>query len=146
MSNYLHSGLPSPVAAADGLDRQFWDGLREEQLRLQRCHACRGWQWGPEFCCHHCRSFDMGYEATAAEGTIYSHQRVWHPVHPALADQGPYVIVLVELPTAGKVRMVGNLLGDPRQPLQIGAPVTGVFEHHNDHEPAFTLLHWKRRE
>jgi hypothetical protein len=41
------------------------------------------------------------------------------------------------------VRIVGNLIGDPQQPLTIGAPVTGVFEHHDDDEdPAYTLLQW----
>ena len=92
--------------------------------------------------CHRCHSFDLRYEETAAEGVIYSHQRVWHPVHPALAEQGPYVVVLVELPQADNVRLVGNLIGDPHQPLEIGAAVHGVFEHHDDDDPAHTLLQW----
>ena len=74
---------------------------------------------------------------------IYSWTRVWHPVHPALKDACPYVVVVVELPHAGKVRMLGNLLGDPRQEVVIGAPVQAVFEHHNDAEPAFTLVQWR---
>ena len=76
------------------------------------------------------------------EGIIYSYERVWHPVHPALKDQGPYLIVLVELPQADGVRLVGNLLGDPHRAVVIGAPVTAVFEHHRDAEPPFTLLQW----
>ena len=75
--------------------------------------------------------------------SIYSHQRVWHPVHPALKTQGPYVIVLVELPQADNVRLVGNLLGDPQQPLEIGAEVEGVFEQHTDADPPFALLQWR---
>jgi len=50
--------------------------------------------------------------------------------------------VLVELPQAGGVRIVGNLLGDPEQPLVIGAPVVGVFEHHRDADVPHTLLQW----
>ena len=79
-------------------------------------HAASGWQWGPEWFCHRCHSFDLRYEETPAEGVLYSHERVWHPVHPALAEQGPYIIALVELPHADNVRIVGNLLGDPEQP------------------------------
>ena len=75
----------------DGLDAPFWEGLDDDRLLLQRCNACDGWQWGPEWCCHRCHSFDLRYEETPAEGVIYSHERVWHPVHPALAEQGPYV-------------------------------------------------------
>jgi uncharacterized OB-fold protein len=140
---YLRPGLPAPRPMSDGLDAQFWEGLRNEQLLLQRCNNCNGWQWGPEFCCHRCRSFDLRYEETPAEGVIYSHERVWHPVHPALVEQGPYVVVLVELPQADGVRIVGNLLGDPRQALVIGAAVRGVFEHHPDAEPPHTLLQWE---
>lgn len=143
---YLAPGLPAPVPSPDGLDEPFWAGLREERLLLQRCRVCAGWQWGPEWCCHRCRSFDVTFEETPAEGVIYSHQRIHHPVHPALADQGPYVVVLVELPAAGGARMVGNLLGDPAQRLEIAAPVVGVYEHHTDHDPPFTLLQWRYRE
>lgn len=142
MSAYLLPGLPAPVPSGDGLDSPFWEGLANNQLLLQRCRACRTWLWGPEFICHHCHSDDLTFEETTLEGIIYSHERVWHPVHPALKDQGPYIVVLVELPQAGNVRIVGNLLGDPRQPISIGARVRGVFEHHVDATPAFTLLQW----
>ena len=142
--SYLLPGLPAPVSAPNGLDEPFWSGLRNNRLLLQGCSDCRGWQWGPEWICHRCRSFELSFEEVAPEGVIYSHQRVWHPVHNALQDQGPYIIVLVELPAADNVRIVGNLIGDPMQPLDIGAPIGGVFEHHDDAETPFTLLHWQR--
>ena len=141
--HYLPAGLPAPTPARDGLDRPYWEGLRDERLVVQRCADCGGWQWGPEWVCHRCGSFEMGWEETALDGLIHSHQRVWHPVHPALAEHGPYIVVLVELPAADGVRIVGNLLGDPHQPLEIGAPVRAEFEHHVDSDPAFTLLQWR---
>ena len=142
LAPYLRPGLPAPRPAADGLDAPFWEGLRAERLLLQRCHDCHRWQWGPEWVCHRCHSFDVRYEETAAEGLIYSHERVWHPVHPALREQGPYIVVLVELPHADGVRMVGNLVGDPHQPLTIGASVHGVYEHHDEAEVPHTLMQW----
>lgn len=140
-ANGLLPGLPAPRPTA--LDAPFWQGLREERLLLQRCNACGRFQWGPEWICHRCLSFDLGYAPVAPQGVIYSHERVWHPVHPALAARVPYVVVLVELPQADGVRLVGNLLGDPLQPLVIGAPVEGVFEHRTDGAPPFTLLQWR---
>jgi uncharacterized OB-fold protein len=77
-------------------------------------------------------------------GTIYSWERAWHPVHPALKDHGPYIVVLVELPEG--IRMLGNLLGDPRQVVTIGASVEAVFEPHDDDRVPFTLVHWKLAE
>ena len=53
-------------------------------------------------------------------------------------------VVFVELPEAGHVRMLGNLLGDPMQEVEIGAEVEGVFEHHEQSNPAYTLMQWRR--
>lgn len=142
---YLKPGLPQPVPSPDGLDAPFWGGLAEEQIRIQRCRGCGAWQWGPEWICHVCLSDDLGFEAVRGEGIVYSYERVWHPVHPALAEQGPYLVVLVALPHAGDVRLVGNLLGDPKQSVVIGASVTAVFEHHKSADPPFTLLQWAAR-
>ena len=139
---YLNPGLAQPKATP--LDEPYWQGLRENTLRVQQCQDCGGYQWGPEYICHHCHSEAVAFTEIAAEGVIYSYERVWHPVHPALAEQGPYIVVLVELPHAGDIRMVGNLLGDPQAPVVIGDKVRGVFEHHEDAEEAYTLLQWER--
>lgn len=80
----------------------------------------------------------------APRGRIFSWERVWHPVHPALKERGPYLVVLVELPEAGGVRMLGNLLGDAMQEVPIGARVEGIFEHHRATENPYSLLQWRR--
>ncbi len=139
----LPEGLPRPVPRPDGLDRPYWEGVRAHELLVQRCRACEGFQWGPEWICHRCLSFDVGYQRVEPRGRIYSWERVWHPVHPALRKAVPYVVVLVELPKAGGIRMVGNLIGDPRQPVRIGAPVEAEFEDHDVAEPPFTLVQWR---
>jgi uncharacterized OB-fold protein len=143
MRALLPEGLPRPVPEADGLSRPYWDAVRKNELWVQRCQRCRAWQWGPEWICHACLSFDVGWEQVEGRGRIYSWERAWHPVHPALRGSGPYVVVLVELPHAGSIRMVGNLVGDPRQDVTIGDNVEAVFEHHAGETP-FTLVQWKR--
>jgi hypothetical protein len=52
-------------------------------------------------------------------------------------------VVLVELPDADNVRMVGNLLGDPLQDIPIGAEVEAVFERHDEGEAPFALVQWR---
>lgn len=141
---YLPAGLPRPAPAPDGLDAPYWQGAAQDRLVVQRCRSCRTWQWGPEWICHACLSFDLGWEEVAPRGRIYAWERPWHPVHPALREHGPYIIVLVELPEAGNVRMIGNLLGDPRQEVPIGAEVEAVFEHHGDANPPYSLVQWRR--
>lgn len=141
--SYLPEGLPAPMPVADGLDAPYWRGIKENKLLVQRCKACKTWQWGPEWVCHKCHSFDIGWEEVAPTGRIYSWERAWHPVHGALKDHGPYIVVLVELPQAGNIRMIGNLLGDPKQDIKIGSDVSAVFEHHPNAKIPFTLVQWR---
>jgi hypothetical protein len=141
---YLPVGLPAPAPANDGLDKPYWEGTRAHKLMVQRCNQCKQYQWGPEQICNHCHSFDLGWAEVAGTGRIYSYERIWHPVHPALKERGPYLVVLIELPQAGNVRMVGNLLGDGRQEVIIGSAVEAVYEDHNeDLKNPFTLVQWK---
>ena len=145
-STYLPADLPIPVPESDGLSAPFWQGLREHRLLVQRCTKCHQWQFGPEWLCHHCLSFELTWQAVPPQGRIFSWERVWHPSHASLKGHTPYLVVLVELPQAGHVRMVGNLLGDPLQEVHIGEEVWGEFEPHDDADPPYTLLQWRLKD
>jgi uncharacterized protein len=140
---YLPNGLPIPVPEPNGLSAPYWEGLRREALMVQRNAKTGVYQFPPQWIAYDTQTFDVEWVEVEPKGVIYSWTRVWHPVHPALADACPYIVVVVELPHAGHVRMLGNLLGDPRQPVVIGADVECVFEHHPDAEPSFTLAQWR---
>ncbi len=141
-ATYLPAGLPAPLDD-EGVAAPYWNGLRQGVLRVQRCAACATWQFGGEWLCHHCHAWEPAWVEVEALGRIFSWERVWHPVHPALKTHGPYLAVVVELPNAGGLRMLGNLLGDPLQPVDIGAAVQGVFEHHVAADKPWSLLHWR---
>ena len=144
MSKYhLPEGMPIPVPENDDLSKPYWEGLRESKLMVQKCQVCGTYVRGPEWICHQCRSFDLAWEEVVEKGRIYSWERVWHPVHPALKGYGPNIVVLIQLPEAQNIRMIGNLLGDPEQKVPIGTEVEVVFEHHNDANPAYSLAHWR---
>ena len=141
---YLPIGMPAPVPEPDGLDKPYWEGTRRGELMAQRCNRCHAWQWGPEWICHACLATELGWARVDGRGVIYSWERAWHPVHPALRGRGPYIVVLVELPHAGGIRMIGNLLGDPQQEVAIGAAVEAVLEPHDEAAPPFTLVQWRK--
>ncbi|MGC2778972.1 MAG: zinc ribbon domain-containing protein [Bradyrhizobium sp.] len=143
MPNYLAGGLPIPVPEPDGLSKPYWNGLRENRLLVQRCSRCCTWQFGPEWICSVCHTFDPDWTEIEPRGCIFSWERVWHPSHALLRQHVPHVAVLVEIPHAGSIRMVGNLLGDPLQSVRIGAPVEGCFEHHPDGSRPYSLLQWR---
>ncbi len=138
----LPEGLPTPMPLPDGLDAPYWEANRRHELVAQRCQTCRGWQWTAEYLCHRCHSFDLTFEPIPGEARIYSWQRPWHPVHPALAEACPYVVVLVEFPDADGISMIGNLVDPPEGDLSIGDRVTPVFEDHEG-EPPYTLVQWR---
>ena len=103
--------------------RPYWEGTRAERAAAAALPRLRHLAVGPgvDLPPLPCPSTSTG-RRWRREGVIYSWERVWHPVHPALAGHGPYIVVLVELPHAGGVRMVGNLLGDPRQAVRSARP------------------------
>ena len=141
----LPQGLPAPSPARDGLEKPYWEGTLAHELRVQRCADCDTWRWGPEWICHACKSFATKWVAVEPTGRIFSWERVWHPVHRSLASALPYVVLLVELPHAGNVRMIGNLVGGGEPELvKIGAPVRAVFEDHpaTEKTEAYTLVQW----
>jgi uncharacterized OB-fold protein len=137
-NTYLPAGMPAPAPTGDQLDKEFWEGAKRHQLNIQRCAKCGVFQM-PEWICHACHSFDLKWERVSGRGVIHTWERVWHAAHPALKNSCPYLVVVVELPDAPGVRLVGNLLGDPMQTVEIGAAVKAVFE---DHPEGFTLIQW----
>ena len=106
---------------------------------IQRCRSCHAAQFPAEWVCHGCAGDDLEWTEVAPRGRVFSWERIWQPFHAALKTSCPYLVVLVELDDAPGVRMLGNLLGDPRQNVEIEAPVEAVFEQHGDH----ALVQWR---
>ncbi|NMO03705.1 DNA-binding protein [Gordonia sp. TBRC 11910] len=129
--------------AADGLDQPHWDGLRDGELRIQRCGECATWIWGPQWICAHCHTFSPGWESVEPTGVVYAWSRSHYPFIREYADRAPYVTVLVELPHAGGRRVLGMLL-DGDGGIHIGDEVTGEFQL--DEGAEWPLLRWRRTQ
>lgn len=142
-TTYLPPGLPAPIPHPTGLDRPYWEGALEGRLCVQRNPRTGLHQWPAQWIAHDDAGFDLEWVEVAPRGIIYSWTRAWHAVHPALKDAGPYIVVIVELPHAGGIRMLGNLLGDAHQTVEIGAPVEAVFERHENAGRPFALVQWR---
>ena len=142
MTNVLPPGLARPMPSPDGLDAPYWEGTRALELRVQRCATCGTFRWSPEWLCYVCHSFAVDWPRVEPTGVLFSFQRIWHAAAPALTDAGPYITVLVELPHAGGIRMLGNYAGASTDDLHIGTLMTAVFENHDTDEP-YTLVHWR---
>lgn len=105
----------------------FWDGCAAGELRVQRCRSCTRHYFYPRPSCPHCGSADTEWVTTQGTATLYSYV-VNHRPAPGFAEDGPYVIAVVQLPEG--VRMMSNLVNvdpDPEQ-LPLDLPLQVVFE------------------
>lgn len=136
--HYLPDGMPSPLIT--DLDRAFWEAARDGRLVVQACGDCGAAQFPPEEICNKCHSTNRTWREVRGEGRIFSWSRIWHPVHPALQGRGPYIAVVVRLDEEPSILMIGNLLGETNQAVEIGAPVRATYEDHG----AYGLIQWQR--
>ncbi|MFC9355950.1 Zn-ribbon domain-containing OB-fold protein [Rhodococcus sp. NPDC057014] len=126
----------------DGLDLPFWEGLRAGELRLQKCGECGLWIWGPRWMCGQCQTFDPEWVAVEQVGRVFSWSRTWHPFIPDLAEELPFITVLVELQHAGGRRVLGLLAENGDADITIGDAVTGIIQQPAD--SPWPLLRWQR--
>jgi uncharacterized OB-fold protein len=127
--------------SADGLDAPHWDGLRAGKLVLQHCRSCSTWVWAPRPICPACHSFDLGWDGVDPVGTVYSWTRTWQPFTPEATGHLPYVVVLVELPAAGRRRVIGVLAHADGRTVRIGKRVRGEIEQPPD-DRHWPLVRW----
>jgi len=119
-------GLPAPVPDLD--TQPFWDGCQEERFLVPECTACGTRRWPPGPMCPACQGTDTRWLEATGRGSVYSWLVVHHPVNPALADQVPYVVAMIDLEEG--VRVVGNVEGCEPDSVRAGTPVEVVFERH----------------
>ena len=105
-----------PVTDDD--NRFFWDGLRDGELRIQRCAACLTLRHPPGPMCPECGSLESDSVVSSGRGTVYSWVLSHHPAEP---DAEPRIVVLVALDEG--VRLVANLQGVPWTDVATGQAV-----------------------
>ena len=126
----------------DALNREWFTRGR---VSIQSCKACHEVQHPPEVVCLACGSDDFGWRESEGHGRIESFARVHHPVHPALADQTPYIVVVVSLDDIPGVHVIGNLSGASTTPVAIGQSVRAIFERVEDPElGTLQIPQWER--
>jgi uncharacterized OB-fold protein len=137
------------LPALDDDSRGFWEGCALGELRVQRCSACGHRQFPPRQQCPACRSFDLGWEVLSGRATVWSYVVPHPPLLAAYAELAPYNVIVVALDEEPGLRMVGNLVAGPGEPIDsvdpativIGEPVVVAFERVSDE---VTLPRWVR--
>lgn len=138
MSDLASPALPRPIPDDDS--EPFWAGCNDGRLMLQACPACGQLRYPPRPMCPRCNGLEVSWIEASGRGTVYSWIVPYHPVHPAVVNQVPYNVIIVEL--AEGPRMVSNLLETEPAEIVAGQPVEVVFERVSDR---LTLPKFRRR-
>jgi uncharacterized protein len=112
--------------------RPYWEATRRHELVIQRCADCQGWIWYPQTVCHHCNSWNLGWEPVSGTGSVYSFVVVRHGLHPWFEARLPFVTALVELDDAPGVRLTAEIVGCPPEDVLVGMNVVVSFEDVDD--------------
>lgn len=123
--------LPVPTETS----RPFWDGLRDEQVRIQRCSACSAWVFYPRSHCTSCLSPELVWTDVSGRGRLHTFTIARQPTAPQFADDVPQLLAVVELDE-------GPHLTTTLEPgdHEIGMAVEPVFDHVTDE---VTLLRYR---
>ena len=117
--------LPSP----DLDTMEFWEGCKAHELRAQRCAICGTFRWPPHGICPACSSWDSEWVKLPETGRVCSFSVVHHVTAPAFAADVPYVVANITIDeTAGRVRLMSNVVGCRWEDVRVGMPVRAFFE------------------
>ncbi len=110
-------------------DREFWEGARRGELRIQHCTTCGKHQHYPRPHCIHCFATTVEYVEAAGRGEVHTFTVTYRNDAPGF-DAGPYVFAIVETPEG--VRMPGNVIDVDPESVVVGMPVEVTFEAATD--------------
>ena len=119
--------LPEPTPET----REFWDGAKRGELRIQRCRNCGEAYFYPRPFCPRCSSRDVEWFSASGRGKLHTYV-ISHRAAPGFQDYTPYVIAIIEL--AEGPRMMTNIVGVEPKPenLPIDMAVEVTWEPHED--------------
>lgn len=113
------AGAPEAGATAMTVG-EFFDGVRQGRLVVQRCAGCGALAVPPKAVCETCEGTAWVRAPLAGDGAVASFTVIRVP--PArLAAEAPYAIVVARM--AEGVSLLGRLAGAPLDALRVGMPV-----------------------
>jgi len=122
--------LPIPGAfvniAMDRWTAPFWQAAKTGSLVAARCGTCGRFRMPPGPFCPSCRSQQVDWPVLSGEGILYSFAICHRSPFPEQPDF-TYVPAVVELPDAGNVRLVTNLVEVDTDAVRIGMRLRVVF-------------------
>jgi uncharacterized protein len=115
---------------------EFFAGVRDGRLTVQRCETCRALSVPPKFVCPGCEGRSFGRVTLGGDGEVASYTVIRVPPS-RLAAEAPYVVAVVRM--AEGVSLLGRLDGMPVDAARVGMPVRFVPPPANADPPVITF-------
>ena len=115
-----------PLPAVTDLNRPFWEGLGQGELRLQRCRGCGHHRYPIASVCPRCLNAESEWVRLSGRGKVFSYV-IFHQVyHEAFRADAPYNVALIQLDEGPF--MFSNVVEVPNAAIRCDMPVTVVFD------------------
>ncbi len=82
-------------------DREFWEGARRGELRIQHCTTCGRHQHYARMLCSHCGAQTLEWVTASGNGTVYSFTVIRQNGVPPFNERLPFVVASVDLDEDG---------------------------------------------
>ncbi|PSN90125.1 hypothetical protein B9Q04_01660 [Candidatus Marsarchaeota G2 archaeon BE_D] len=107
----------------DGVNKDFFEGLANGKLLLQRCSECGSHQFYPKPWCVVCGSLDLEWTEASKEGKVYTYTIINRVIGNSkeFEKELPYAVGSVEL--EGGIRVYARLLAANPSSIRIGCRV-----------------------
>lgn len=118
--------------------KDFYDGCRRNVLLIQCCEDCGTFRFPPQPMCARCNSLKQEWVPVSGHGKVYSYTVIPSfepravPMATWPADGYPINVAIIEMPDAGGVHIVGNIVGCDPEAIKVGMPVEVTFEKVTD--------------
>ena len=120
------SQYSKPLPTIRDENRPFWQGCRENRLRMQRCDACGHIRFPINHVCPRCLSEAHHWHDLSGRGTVFAYVVYHHVYNQAFAQDVPYNVALVQLEEGP--RMYSNVVGVPNEAVKVGDALEVVFD------------------
>lgn len=120
------AGVQKPLPEPSPLSEPFWRGLREREVRVQRCAECGRYVFYPRALCPHCLSERLDWVRASGRGRVYSYTVVRRAMHPAFQPEVPYVFAIIELEEG--VRLASNVVNCRPEDVRVDMRVKAVYD------------------
>ena len=120
-----------PLPAISSLNKPYWDGLRNRELKFQKCDGC-GKIWAPPApLCPICWSRKFTWTRLSGRGRVSSWVVFHQPYFRSFEADIPYNVAEVELDEGP--RLLTNLVDVSNDAICLNLPVEVVFDAVTDH-------------